>query len=300
MPARDFILGLSLSGGGVQAVELERDGAKTTLLAIDEWEDVLSPRPGDTGAPDIGEFQRQLARFIAANQVRAEKVSVALDTAILFINSLPIEQGLTRTEINDHVRWELSQYYPDTDPAEFITDVHILAEKSNGPHNEAQSVSVRRHDAALIHQAVKGMGLDLYIVDADHYAADTALRINYPDTYRKYIALIGVKENRLDISLMRSGSFETYRYVTVGSNQEIIQTFAALARKAPEIHSITAYGPYLDRELLTLIRRGTPILVEALNPLRHIDVAESLRLADHLTVPSYRFAAAVGVALRKD
>ena len=129
MPARDFILGLSLSGGGVQAVELERDGAKTTLLTIDEWEDVLSPRPGDAGAPDIVEFQRQLARFMSTNQVRAEKVSVALDTAILFINSLPIEQGLTRTEINDHVRWELSQYYPDTDPAEFMQEISTLSKK---------------------------------------------------------------------------------------------------------------------------------------------------------------------------
>ena len=144
------------------------------------------------------------------------------------------------------------------------------------------------------------MGLELHIVDADHFAADTALRVNYPDTYRKYIALAGIKENRIDISLVRNGSLESYRYVIVNSNQQIIQAIAALARRSPGIHSITAYGPYLDRELLTQIRRGSPILVEALNPFRHVDVADSLRLAENLSVPSYRFAAAVGVALRRD
>jgi len=300
VPARDLILGLSISGGGVQAVELERIGASTTLLAIDEWENTFSL---DTAAADglgLHDFQRDLAKFVADNHVHAGRVSVALDTALLFINSLPIEQGLTRSEINDHVKWELTQYFPGMDSAEFITDVHILTEKTNGPHNEALSVSVRRHDASVVRKVIADVGLELHIVDADHFAADTALRINYPDTYRKYIALVGVKETRLDISLMRNGSLESFRYLTVGSNQEIIQGIASLARKTPGVHSITAYGPYLDRDLLTQIRRGSPILVEALNPLRHVDVADSLRLAEHLTVPSYRFAAAVGVALRRD
>ena len=140
----------------------------------------------------------------------------------------------------------------------------------------------------------------MHIVDADHFAADTALRINYPDTYRKYIALVGVKENRLDISLMRNGSLESYRYIVVQSNQEIIQGIASLARKTPGIHSITVVRPVSRPRPAHPIRRGSPILVEALNPLRHINVSDSLRLAEHLTVPSYRFAAAVGVALRRD
>ncbi|HXX62410.1 MAG TPA: pilus assembly protein PilM [Bacteroidota bacterium] len=300
MNNRDFILGLSISGGGIQAVELERTSSTTTLLSIDEWENTF-PRGATNGASGgMQEFQRHFTQFMRDNQVRAQKVSVAIDTSMLFLNCVPIEQGLTRAEINDHMKWELTLYHPEASASEFITDVHILAERSNDRYSEALSVSVNRHDASRIQKAVSAAGRELYIVDADHFAADTALRINYPDTYRKYIALVGIKEDRLDISLMRNGSLESYRYLVVKSNQEIIQGIAALARKSPGIYSITVYGPYLDRDLLTQIRRGSPILVEALNPLRHINVSDSLRLADHLTVPSYRFAAAVGVALRKD
>lgn len=298
--SRDLILGLSISGGSVQAVALERIGATVTMLAIDEWESGFLAGPAD-GSPAARQgFQRRLKQFTTDNRVVPERVSVALDTALLFVNNLPIEQGLTRNEIYDHVKWELSQYYPTVDPAEFITDVHVLTERSAGPYNEALSVSIRRHDASAVQKAVAGAGLELHIVDADHFAADTALRINYPDTYRKYIALVGIKETRLDVSLIRNGSLETYRYMLAQSNREIVQGIASLARKTPGIHSITVYGPYLDRDLLTGIRRGCPILVEALNPLRHINVSDSLRLAEHLTVPSYRFAAAVGVALRRD
>lgn len=298
MATQDTILGLSISGGSIQAVELSRNGSETTLLAIDEWENTFPLR--STNGAGMTEFNRAFGRFVQENHVNTRSVSIALDTSMLFLNSLPLEPGLTRSEINDHVKWELSQYYPDVDAADFITDVHVLMEKTDGRHNEALSVSVRRHDAAIIQKALTSLGLSLNIVDADHFAADTALRINYPDTYRKYIALVGIKENRLDISLLRNGSLETYKYVLVASNQEIIQGIATLARKTPGIYSITAYGPYLDREMLTHIRRGSPILVEALNPLRHINVSDSLRLAEHLAVPSYRFAAAVGVALRRD
>jgi Tfp pilus assembly PilM family ATPase len=299
VPDSERILGVSISGGGVQAVELERSGASTTLLAIDEWENAFLGRPS-SGPAEAREFATRLAKFRSDNRSQTTRVSLAIDTANLFLNSLPIEEGLTRNEINDHVKWELAQYFPDTDPNEFITDVHVLTERVSGPFNEALSVSLRRDDAAAFNRTIAGMGLELHIVDADHFAADTALRVNYPDTYRKYIALAGIKENRVDISLVRNGSLESYRYAIVNSNQEIIQAIAALARRSPGIHSITAYGPYLDRDLLTHIRRGSPILVEALNPFRHVDVADSLRLADNLSVPSYRFAAAVGVALRRD
>jgi Tfp pilus assembly PilM family ATPase len=299
VPDSERILGVSISGGGVQAVELERSGASTTLLAIDEWENAFLGRTS-SGPAEAKEFATRLAKFRSDNRSQTTRVSLAIDTANLFLNSLPIEEGLTRNEINDHVKWELAQYFPDTDPNEFITDVHVLTERVSGPFNEALSVSLRRNDAAAFSKTIAGMGLELHIVDADHFAADTALRVNYPDTYRKYIALAGIKENRVDISLVRNGSLESYRYAIVNSNQEIIQAIAALARRSPGIHSITAYGPYLDRDLLTQIRRGSPILVEALNPFRHVDVADSLRLAENLSVPSYRFAAAVGVALRRD
>jgi hypothetical protein len=114
------------------------------------------------------------------------------------------------------------------------------------------------------------------------------------------LALVGVKENRLDISILRNGNLEGYSYQVVSSNQEIIEAIGALSRQTQGIFSITAYGPYLDTDLLHRIRRASALLVEALNPLRHVSVADSLRLADHLTAPSYRFASAVGVALRRE
>ena len=52
--------------------------------------------------------------------------------------------------------------------------------------------------------------------------ANLDIQQNYPDTYRRYLALVGVKQNRLDISLMKNGALQSYRYVVTRSDQEIV------------------------------------------------------------------------------
>jgi Tfp pilus assembly PilM family ATPase len=299
MAVKQLVLGLSLSDKSVQAVEIEQDGNSNTLTAIDEWENPLSTQKQNNGRAEE-KFAEYLAAFIKVNKVKAKKVAVALDTAQLILNTMPMEDGLSRIELNEHVNWELSQYYPETPAKEFITDVHILTQNTTDHWNQVLSVSVRRRDAYQVQQTLTRLGLDMHIVDVDHFSADTALRTNYPDTNRKYLALVGVKENRLDISLIKNGNMESYSYCVVQSNQQIVDQIAALARESKGIYSLTVYGIYLDKDLLVQIRRASTLLVEALNPLRHVKVADSLRLADHLSVPSYRFASAVGVALRRD
>lgn len=312
MASKEFSLGLCISGHGVQAVELERGTSSGILHAIDEWEnkfpfddaplhpDAVGDLPAETETRATQEFQEYLQAFIKVNRVKATQVAVALETSLLFLNTLPVEDGLPRPRITDLIDWELRQYFPEARPREFITDVHVMSTHREQGWNELLAVSILRRHTAAIRQALKALGLTLHIVDVDHFSADMALRVNYPDTYRRYLALVGVKENRLDISLMKNGTLQSYSYVTVKTDQEIVDQIATLSREAKGIYSITVYGPHLDKDLLVQIRRGSALLVEALNPLRHISVSDSLRLADHLSVPSYRFASAVGVALRRD
>jgi Tfp pilus assembly PilM family ATPase len=296
---KESVLGLSFSDKSVQAVEIEHDDHFNTLLAVDEWENSL-PAKAEENGHGVDRFVEYLSAFIKVNRVKAKRVSIALDTAQLFLNTFPMEEGIPRLELNEHINWELRQYFPESSPKEFITDIHVLTQHQTEHWNEVLSVSLRRHDANTVQQAMTKLGLSLHVIDVDHFSADTALRVSYPDSSTKYLALVGVKENRLDISLIRHGNVESYNYSVVDSNQEIVEQIGTLSRETKGIYSVTVYGPYLDNDLLVQIRRGSSLLVEALNPLRHVKVSDSLRLADHLAVPSYRFASAVGVALRRD
>ncbi len=299
MPSKDLVLGLSITDKCVQAVELEHDGQSNTLLALDEWENPLLPNV-ENDEESKQKFIEYLSAFIKVNRIKSRRAAVAMDSSQLFINSFPLEDGVSQVDINEHVNWELRQYFPSTPPKEFVTDIHVMNRNAPEHWNHALSVSVKRKDAFAVENLIAGLKLDLAIIDVDHFAADTALRYNYPDAERKFIALVGVKEDRLDVSLLKTGVMESYTYYVVQSNQEIVDHITALSQNVQGIQSITVYGPYLDKDLLVLIRRSSALLVEALNPLRHVKIADSLRLADHLSTPSYRFASAVGVALRRD
>jgi len=297
----ETIIGLALTEKSVQAVEVEHEGVSNTLLAIDEWENPLSFGVGAGGdVKALDQFIEHLNAFIRQNHVRARRVSVALDSSKLFLNTIPIEDDLGRTETADQITWELSQFFPDISPGQFVTDTHVLSCHQSEGWNDVLCVSVRREDARSLQQALNKAGLELEVVDVDHFSADTALRVNYPDTNRKFLALVGIKENRLDISLIKNGNTESYAYCVVQSDKEIVEQIGTLSRETKGIYSITAYGLYLSKDLLVQIRRGSSLLVEALNPLRHVKVSDTLRLSDRLSVPSYRFASVVGVALRRD
>lgn len=301
MAATDTIIGLAVTDKSVQAVEIEHEGASNTVLAIDEWENPLSFGAGaGSESQAFGQFIEQLSVFIQQNHVRARRVSAALDSSRLFLNTIPMEDGLSHAEANEQISWELGQFFPEAAEDQFITDTHVLSSHRSEGWNDVLCVSVRRDDARALQRALAKAGLELQVVDVDHFSADTALRVNYPDTNRKFLALVGVKENRLDISLIKNGNTESYSYCVVQSDKEIVEQIGTLSRETKGIYSITAYGPYLSKDLLVQIRRGSTLLVEALNPLRHVKVSDTLRLSDRLSVPSYRFASVVGVALRRD
>ena len=179
MAPKDLSLGLSISGNRIQAVEIERGGTSGILLAIDEWQNRF---PFDDGAsndsPASREFQEYLQAFIKVNRVKATQVSVALDTALLFLNTLPVEDGLPRTRINELIEWELHQYFPDIQPKEFITDVHVMSTHREQGWNEMLAVSIRRRHTLAVKEALKNLGLTLHIVDVDHFNASFKKRIS--------------------------------------------------------------------------------------------------------------------------
>jgi Tfp pilus assembly PilM family ATPase len=300
MPTLEHVLGLAIGTRSVQAVEVSRGPEGASLLAIDDWENtLLSSAPNDTPA-GAERFQEYLSAFLKVNRIRARRAAIALDTSFLFIQTFPFDAEGQRKELLEHFGWELRQYRPESDPRDFITDTHQVSAGAGNSHALHIGVGVRRQHVQTIQRALTRAGLELHLVDADHFSADTALRVNYPDTHKRPMALVGIKDNRVDVSVIREGNLESYAHHAVRDNTDIVQSVARVAHEEHGILAISAYGPYLDRDLLVQIRRASPLLVEALNPLRHVSVVDTLRLSDHLSVPSYRFAAAVGAALRRD
>lgn len=294
------IVGISITGTSVHAVELSRGGVVSTLHAIDEWENPFSTGPDEPDPQALELLTEYLASFVKSNQVKSAHASIAIDSSSLFIHRLPVEENSSDTVIREQIRWEVEQYFPGVPASEFLSDYHRMARFPSVPLNEVLSVTIRRKTAQALEHALRNVGLRLHVLDVDQFSAETTFRQSYPDALRRHVALVGIKGHRIDTTILKNGNMEAYSYAPVQTLDDIGERIAALVREHAGVLSIVVYGPALTSDLLSQIRRGASVLVEALNPLRNVSIDNTLRIGDHLSSPSYRFAAVLGIALRRD
>lgn len=298
----DHVLGVHICPHQVRAVAMERGQRDGRLLMLKEipadfpvgLHDQADPGPSSTALAEA------LAGFTSTIAPPIKNVAVTFDTAFLFLAAIPMEPRSSEDAMRQRVTWELAQFFPDVPADQFVTDMHVIANPAAQQFDELLVVAIRRALTRAVRKALESHGFALRLVDADHFSTELALKLNYPDTYTRFVALVGIKDQRLDMSLLRNGAIEAYRYYQLSGKTDAIQILGTLSRESPGLASIMVYGPALDNALLIQLRQASTIVVESLNPLRHVGVAETVQLPESSVSPAYRFAPAIGVALRRD
>jgi Tfp pilus assembly PilM family ATPase len=294
------ILGLSIEEAAVRAVEILRKEDRVILLAADTWANTLPP-PGETMSEDsVGAFKDALDAFLKVNRVKARHVSVAIDTADLFITTIPLPETSTREEVHRQIVWEIQQFFPDVAPSDFVHDSHRIAVDHKQGTAEFLCVAARRQYARTIQGIFTIRGMKLELVDADHFGAEHALRAGYPESARKTMLLAGVKKDRIDLSVLRNGTLSVYDFVTLESPDVLVAELTRQQGLVPDLASIMTYGPALDDDTLAGLRKAISIPVESMDPFRSIEVSAPARLSAGMQLPAHWFCAAIGVALRNE
>jgi len=286
----ESLFGLSISAESVEAVELLYDDPSLTLTAIGEWK-----RSAGTDLASLGE---RLVSFIHANGVSARRVTVGLDTSLLIVHTFPVDPGLSREEWQQHAQWELSQLVPSLPQSEYITDVFPLEQKGSPLSQSVLSVSLRREDIRALRQAIKEAGLVLAGVDGAHFCAETMFLERCLEPPEGRALLVCVKKQRIEWSLLEQSTLMHYASRRAESPDAIVEELLAALEAQRPVHRMVLYGPHVTRELQEHMQRATPVPVQVLDPFQALSVPSDLPLVQHFAATSYRFAAAVGAALR--
>jgi hypothetical protein len=93
---------------------------------------------------------------------------------------------------------------------------------------------------------------------------------------------------------------ESYNYSLSTSPDALVARLRTIEMETRGLSSIAIYGTHVTRELLSRLRESSSLSIEAVNPFRSIDVANSIRLQNDPTLNAFRYCAVVGVALRQD
>lgn len=285
----DTLFGLSIGADSVEAVEVQRDGNALRVTAIGEW--------NRTDASDLPALGDRLRTFVQANAVRSTDVTVALDDTLLVVQTFPVEVGLSRAEWDRHARWERSQFFPSAAKEEFIGDVFPLPPHPSENAQEIMSVSIRREDIRAIRRIVHHAGLELGGVDGAHFCAETLLLEHSQELSDQPALFVAVKKQRIEWSIYERKTLLQYGVRQAEGHGAIADALRGIVQdRHPE--QILLHGLGAGPEVQDALRDATGLPVRAFDPFQTVPLTPDHPLAGQFAATSFRFAAAVGAALR--
>lgn len=297
-------VGVSFLSGKIQVAELEQK-RKVTVLALGEgMSSVNFAEEGGTISadhPQLRKFASELGTLLRQHEIEAQQIAFTLPPDPMFINILPVDSSITKTELPKYLQWELEQYVPGVSIKDYILDSHGLpVEDTNA--QQTFMVAVRRGMVSFLQKVAVSLKMKLSLVDVDQFSTEKTLIMNYPEILEYDIVLIGLRANGIDASVIHNGEMADYRAFQYNGEKNptkpILQYLKYLKQKDNSTPAaVLLHGLDISKEFVLSLRQETGIKqTVALNAFRKIKPSKQVPAT--LIKESHKFAAAIGLALR--
>jgi Tfp pilus assembly PilM family ATPase len=299
-------LAIQFAGKRLMAVETVHRGEELELTSLTEREGsedyallLASLSKEDLNlTKTLGDDLKSLRKH---GDIDAPNISFCLDSRWVLIHSFPLEDNLSESERADQIDWELSNYLTVSTRGHYVTGNATLEQLPDRQASLVLTASVRRELVSVLRHVASRIGLQLSVIDVDHFGAEHALRWNYPEIQQDDVCLFGVKSGRLDASRFQNGKPVRYRWggITSGylSNPLLDQLLVARLNGEPVTMRAYVYGEDNEAPILPPLSERHTLKVELLNPLRRVSLPRRLRRLDPTSV--HRYAPAIGLAMRE-
>lgn len=167
-----------------------------------------------------------------------KNVNVLLDTSLTFLNLFPFDFNEDKGNINSHILWELSNYYPLTYKDFLINYYRLHNNFFSESIDEVLLIAVDRNIIEVIKNLCNGNGFRISNIDIDQIAVEKYLKEKYGTEFElQNVVLIGCKNNRLDYSLYINGKLAYYDFQITGMNNP----GSFLIKQIEVLNSVTGY-----------------------------------------------------------
>ena len=146
-----------------------------------------------------------------------ENACVLLNTSQSFLNVIPVDFNEEKNNIDSHILWDLSNYFPDTYKDYIIKYYRLNNNYLNEKIDEVLLIAVDKNRVDVIKNLCNGIGFKIVNIDIDQFAVEKCLKENYSGEFTEQnILLIGFKDSRIDFSLISKGKIRYYDFQNPG------------------------------------------------------------------------------------
>ena len=225
------------------------------------------------------------------------KLAFCIDTKFAFLNVIPIDANLSEQDLNEHLLWEVSQYFPGESAHGLVVRGYRFGA---GNVQRTLMVAVKKELISFLRAIADKLNLRPQIIDIDHFAVENCLRERITPIRSRYFykdfLLAGVKRGRIDVSIFRNYEFQRYFYYVPHDDSDIRYFVIKLINDnvSSGFDKFVFYGDMLDSSIVDLISDMLGNKFSLLNPFDSrlfLDVKVSPETA-HIYAPN------IGLALR--
>jgi len=148
-------------------------------------------------------------------------VCVLMETSQIFLNVFPVDFHEDKNNINSHILWELSNYYPETYKDFIIKYYRLNNNYLNEYIDEVLLIAIDKNKFDIMQSLCNGNGIKIKNIDIDQFASEKCIKEIYSEEFKsKNILLIGNKNNRLDFSLIANEKIKYYDFSNTNKHNQ--------------------------------------------------------------------------------
>jgi len=302
MKGTERYLAFVIEKSHITAVEVAHSPKGKTLTAAGSFDSAI-----DFDSPEIFSevglaarertFVKEIQTFMKSIAAGAHFFSFGLNTKMAMVQAIPVEMSLTDEEFNVHLEWELSNFYHDANPEQYVTMPYALVNDEGKPGDRAMIISVRKTLVNFLNNVCEKLHGSLHIVDIDHFCAETCLTFSFPIVSARRTVVIGVDEETIDASLLVNGKNADIRTLKWnGSDYAIIDNYT----REQNADLIYLHGRIVTQLMAEQLKQFTPFQVEISDPFKKISLPSTIKNIEQIKAKRQEFTAAVGLAVREE
>lgn len=303
-------LGIAFTGSNILFSEAVRENGVNKLNHVEsininfDFEDSFFRHKSNQ--KDLTNIASEIQNYVSRRELNVKDAALAIGSSQAFMLTLPIDYSEGRQAMNTKVYWELSNYFPDNYNEYVINTYRLNSKMPCKESDEFLIIAVHKNTLEFIKRIFKMSGINLKVIDIDHFSAEYALRAGYSEQIEnKNVLLAGLKNRRVDYGIIQNRKYRGYMYSIYSSDIElnlcIVKKLTAVFEKdtkMPHLDTIFLYGQDIPESTVSAIKKLGIAPVEVLNPLTGLGAAELLLKDEGLRKTAYRFSSSCGAALR--
>jgi Tfp pilus assembly PilM family ATPase len=255
---------------------------------------------------DLTNISSEISTYVKKRGLNTGKAALSINSSQAFLVTLPIDFSDGKQTVNSKIYWELSNFFPDNYNDFVVNTYRLNSVMPCKDSDEYLIIAVHKNTIEFIKRIFKICGLELSLIDIDHFSAENALRTGYgPQLEGKRILFAGLKRGRVDYGFIENKKYKYYAYSKYTSDTEFNLSFSrkinSLLDKEPVkggIDVIYLYGDEVRDDTLDTLKKLINIPVEVINPFENISASELFLHNENLRKNLYRYSASCGAALR--